>query len=334
MSGSDDGERSQIGTGVTILMIVLLSCLIVGVITYSQGRESERRNQSPHHHAESAKASAKSACVGSDPVAVFECVYDKVEASEETARSEQDLDAQQGMKLWTLAVALISGAMALISVVALIYLRGTLIETRKAVGDTSEANNIARRAMLTQNRAWLTVDVCLSKELRIDGDDKGYARVSVGFAIRNVGNMPAKNVCIDTHLVDWISRDLVAQQIRFADEFKERARGYGFPNAIIFPNSRDPFLWGASIISEPGLMKQIREQMRPVEGATPLHLGIVGCVQYLVPGSDEVFQTGFAYRIDRPHPDGGNHVICEEYLPLDTATLRLSLPLRNSALIT
>lgn len=194
MSGSDRSERSSAIEGVWFVLIVVICCVIVGGVSYSQGRESERRDDARHTHAESAKAAAKSGCVSSDPVAVFECVYDKVEASEETARSEQDLDAQQSMAFWAFAMTFASIAMAVISGVALIYLRDTFRETRSA----AKAAHVA-------NRPWLVVKPDSWKvsveyhppngpesPLHTDTPDSFHVRVE--YKIENIGNTPAKNI--------------------------------------------------------------------------------------------------------------------------------------------
>lgn len=197
MPRGDRGEGPPHLGGFGIAAAIILCVSVVGAIAYSNGRESERRYQSPHHHAEAAKASAKRSCVGVNPVAVFECVYEKIEASEETARAEQDLDAQQRMAFWALAMTLVSAAMAVISGVALYFLRGTLDETRKAVGETAnatrqmrKANQIAEDTARRQQRAYIAV--------RPLGVEQIYSnRKFIGMvSVENVGQTPAKNVDI------------------------------------------------------------------------------------------------------------------------------------------
>ena len=71
MLRGDRGERSPDLGGFGILLAVLFSCALVGGLAYLQGRESERRYQSPHEHTEDAKTAAREACFNTqtiDPV--------------------------------------------------------------------------------------------------------------------------------------------------------------------------------------------------------------------------------------------------------------------------
>jgi hypothetical protein len=197
MSGSDRGNGTPHLGGFGIAAALIICTVVAGVVSYSTGRESERRYQSPHDHAETAKASAKSSCVGIDPVAVFECVYEKVEASEETARSEQDLDAQQWMAFWALAMTLVSAMTAVISAFALYFLRGTLDETRKAVRETAKAtsemrkaNQIADDTARRQQRAYIAVRPLGVEQLHSNRELIGMV------SVENVGQTPAMNVDI------------------------------------------------------------------------------------------------------------------------------------------
>ena len=148
MSDGDRGnERPTLGAFGYFAAIVL-SCFIVGGLTYGLGRENERRYETPASYAKAAKADAQSACVGREGAAAFECVYEKVEAAQEQARGEQDLSAQQKAANAALLSAFISFATLILSGFGVWYVKRTLEATLEAVEDTGKATD----AMLEANR--------------------------------------------------------------------------------------------------------------------------------------------------------------------------------------
>jgi hypothetical protein len=165
MSRSDRSDGTE-GLGHWgYLLALLLSCLVVGFLSFSQGQETERRNAAPYDHSESAKSYAQRACLGRDGVAQFECIYDAVEASSETARADQDLDAQQGMRFWSVVMVVVSMGTAAITGIGVLYVKRTLDATLVAVESTSdatqamfEANLIAKESMQVQSRAYIGLD--------------------------------------------------------------------------------------------------------------------------------------------------------------------------------
>lgn len=170
MSDSDRGERSQaLGQSLGVLLAIFFVALIVGFLAYSSGIEGERRNQYPAAYAKAAKEDARRACIGGESSAIFECVYERVEASQNQATAKQDLDAQQGMKFWAAVMAFIALGTLILTGIALWFIRGTLIETAKMANDTKDmatASIDATKAMLRQNdlaiaaqRPWITLAV-------------------------------------------------------------------------------------------------------------------------------------------------------------------------------
>lgn len=170
--------------------IILALGLAIG-LGWLTGLESERRYQSPHRHAERAKADAQRACSGTEAPAVFECVYDKVEASEETARSEQDLSAQQRAASSALVAAIVSFVTLIVTGIGVWFVKQTLDATLKAVEDTSaatvemqKANVIAERNARRQMRPYLFVSKAWFK---VDSKSEPTAFVEV----KNFGQTPA-----------------------------------------------------------------------------------------------------------------------------------------------
>jgi hypothetical protein len=229
MSGSNRGGNDQaLDWAFPLIGIVLAICIAIG-LGWLSGLESERRYQSPHHHAEYAEANAKRACAGVEPSAMFECIYKRVEASEETARTEQDLSAQQRAASAALAAAIVSFITLIVSGIGVWFVKRTLDATLEAVEDTGkatlameEANRIARFAQMQQRseamksaarqlqqerrqlRAYVTVDFP-----SINGHPCEGFVLEYNITATNDGVTPAKSL-------QWASKLIVA----FDDEIE------------------------------------------------------------------------------------------------------------------
>ena len=109
MSYSNRIKRSETTAATSFgALAVLGTTIVLYALGVLNGRETERRERTPTSYSQAAKADAQSACAGSEPSAVFECVYERVEASQEQARGEQDLTAQQRAATSALASAAIA----------------------------------------------------------------------------------------------------------------------------------------------------------------------------------------------------------------------------------
>lgn len=129
------------------LTAVILCCLIVGYLTYTSGRQDERRDETPAAYSQAAKEDARRACLGIEGSAAFECIYAKVESSQEQAHNEQDLDAQQRAAFAALVSVIVAFLAFVATVAGVWFVKRTLDATLKAVEDTGEAT----KAMVRQN---------------------------------------------------------------------------------------------------------------------------------------------------------------------------------------
>lgn len=233
-----DGDRSKrlkvIGRAFLAISVVVGIAIAYGVGVLNGG-QSERRHSQPHQHAERAQAYAKRACVGRNPSATTECVYQAIEASQETARAEQDLDAQQSMALWALMMMLVSAVTLIVTSVGVWFVKRTLDATFQAVEDTGkatkamqEANDIARQnaTIADSNRFWDSLQVSTARKQADEAnriaresaerqlrayvvvDPKGAFMSNdpeingqVAFEISNTGQTPAYNICISSQVV-------------------------------------------------------------------------------------------------------------------------------------
>lgn len=206
MSQIDKNTRlTPIDWAFPLIGIVLAIAIAVG-IGWLSGSESERRYQSPHRHAESAKSDARRACAEiRGQGEIFDCIYDKVETNEQASQAEQNLSAQQRAASSALSSAVISLFTLLVSIIGVWYVKRTLDATLKAVEDTSlathamgDANNIAR----TAQRAWIGInDAYVSNIYAHPAGEEYWVWIDFVFVLKNSGLSPALN--IRSALMHW-----------------------------------------------------------------------------------------------------------------------------------
>lgn len=162
MSDGDRGSEPATLGAFGYFSAIALCCIIVGSLAYGLGRENERRYEIPASYAMAAKADAQRACVDPKKVASFECIYEKVQASQEQARGEEDLRAQQKAANSALLSTIISFLALIVTGAGVWFVKRTLEATLEAVEDTGkatvamqEANEIARDGMEKQLRAYV-----------------------------------------------------------------------------------------------------------------------------------------------------------------------------------
>lgn len=197
MSDSGDGKRIEVVTAGFCLLAVLGILALLYAVGLLNGEQSERRQNYPHAHSETAKQKAESACAGTDPNAVFECVVGYVEASEETAYTEQDLTAQQRAAWGTLIAAFAGIISVFVSLLGLYWIKGTLDATRVAANQATIAtnamvrqNDIAQSALDIETRPFVVPDGQFSHAMggkTIEDLGKSW----IEFAFINIGKAPA-----------------------------------------------------------------------------------------------------------------------------------------------
>jgi hypothetical protein len=213
LSGDRSNEPATLGVFGAISALVLC-CFIVGILAYSSGQETQRRDQTPAAYSEAAKRKAQEDCAGREGNAAFECIYEKVEASQQQSREEQDLTAQQKSANGTMITAALAFLGLIASVVGIGLVYTTFNETRKA-------NDIA----LLAQRPWLKIDI----EATLVGTFE--KQVSLGFSanVENIGASVAQNVRFYCYLSFW-GPTSKAESERFFANYKD------FPSA--FKNTR------------------------------------------------------------------------------------------------
>ncbi|MET4133086.1 hypothetical protein ABIE62_002231 [Porphyrobacter sp. MBR-155] len=195
MSDSNRGFKdTPLGQGFAVIAAIILCCLIVGILSFSWGRASERDSERAIEYQKYADHRQSIFCAGLEGNLLAQCRIEQEQITKSVYQSERDLEAQRDMSLWALAVFIISALTAFLTLWALVYVRGTLVATREALEDTGQAT----RAMIRQNeisersqRPWLAIR-CIPAKLSVKRVG-GAASVSVKIDIitANLGVMPA-----------------------------------------------------------------------------------------------------------------------------------------------
>jgi hypothetical protein len=194
MSGSNRGEKPNL---VGIALAIVFGGLVVSAywwMFYDMGASSAQyafeHDQNRQAYAADTADQIKNDCVRLSGGAQLECMEKAIKASAEYQQSESDLNAQRGMSKWAFWLLIITGGQMLATIVGLVYLKGTLDQTIKAVEDTGDAtaamhrqNELTERESLPYisiNEAWFTQT----------GAKAGF----VEFNIENVGKSPGVDV--------------------------------------------------------------------------------------------------------------------------------------------
>lgn len=328
MSNSDRGERNQVvGTAFSLAFAFLLVSLIVGVLAYSQGREAEVRNQQPAAYAEGAKEAAQRACVGVDPATVFECVYEKVDASQEQAHAEQDLDAQQGMKFWAAAMGLFTFGTLVVTGLGVWYVARTL-ETNvgflKESRDATKAMNRANKIAAAAQRPWIKIE---AEVTCVESRDNSFV-VQCTARVTNIGNMAALDCAVRGCITNQDGKPTGKYRIQEArTEAKIASRGKsqkGFKPYPLLPNETATFSSSCETIGHP-IIEEIDEETKAT-----FYVFFVA-VRYRLPGEKKRRKTDRAFCVsygsteaERRDPFGmmGIPIPLPDDLSIETSVLR------------
>jgi hypothetical protein len=126
-------------------------------IGYLIGNNADGGENTYSRYRESAKLTAKRACLGINPANVFECVSTKYENAQETQRGIQELTAQKQSALAGIAGAILSLFALLTTVLGLIWIKGTLDATRLAAIAAQNSVSETKRIGEAQVRAYIIV---------------------------------------------------------------------------------------------------------------------------------------------------------------------------------
>jgi hypothetical protein len=267
MSNGDRGDEPATLGNFGAFAALVLCGIIVGILAFLNGQEAVRRDKTPAAYAESAKSKAQQDCAGREGNAAFECIYEKVEASQDQARGEQNLSAQQHAANSALFSAFIALLTLILSGFGVWFVKRTLDATLKAVEDTG----IATKAMQRQNelteaaqRPWLTVIInCLGPMQRLCD---GTFCCEYNVTIKNTGASPALTVGFTV----GTEQATLNGQICFSSFVEEAYKLIGITSQAIAPNSEETIA-GTTAVD----MGEIDEDgLRPNKTIPNLWLGV------------------------------------------------------------
>lgn len=151
------------------------------------GVDVGRDEVAAREHYEATKDRTLAACVDTEPTALRECVVKAAEAAQSQSEARQDLYAQQDMSKWAFLMMIISGLTFLATLLGIVCIRDTLIETRRAVKSADDAVKVTREIGQAQVRAYIS-----ASNASISMVDTGEIRIH--YTLTNTGQSPARNV--------------------------------------------------------------------------------------------------------------------------------------------
>jgi hypothetical protein len=180
----------------------IIAIFAIVALGFLHERGSEQRYPAGHHHAQYVKDGAVKRCSGRHGLDFLECVQKDIEASEETARSEQALIAQQQAAWAGMASALWAGIGLCITIIGTILLYQQIVLTRTALEGTGKATD----AMVRQNeltvsiqRPWLSFEIKqAAPAASLPGES---AKFEYDLLVKNSGVVPATETCVHVGLV-------------------------------------------------------------------------------------------------------------------------------------
>jgi hypothetical protein len=212
MSRSDRDTRtsSVAAVGFCGLAVVLLLALVwyLGALN---GKQAEQRQSQPHRHAIAAQAQAQKGCSRLKPGDFFECLYDAIEAAEETARTEEDLTAQQRAAWAAIAAAIIAFTSIPIGAVGLWALLKSLHHTQSALSEARIANEISKETSRQSLRAYVG-----GADFKVENFFANETPTNT-WTLRNYGDTIAHNVQVMAAMFHLPAGD---ERIRFPHSFK------------------------------------------------------------------------------------------------------------------
>lgn len=177
------GDRGNVRTIVMwsfVGLLIILCAIMIWDVSARNANYDQRADYYSANHASETKSAIERECVSTDVSAIRKCIEEKVRAEQESQRSEHDLSAQQAMADWAFGVLVVSFVTLLATVAGVVYVRNTLLETRR-IGER-------------QVRAYIGV-----VEASIRGTNTASPTIRV--KIKNAGQSPAYKVAIRTGYV-------------------------------------------------------------------------------------------------------------------------------------
>jgi hypothetical protein len=210
MSGSNRDERlTPVAIAGFSALAICGACVLIFFLGSLRGEQQNRADTS-YRYQQSAKESAESACVGTDPGAVFECVVEKAEAASQAEHDQRDLAAQQQAAWGSMLSSAWSLGALIATALGLYWIKGTLDATRKGAEAAQGAVDETKRIGEAQTRAYLSV---VGADFHVDRESRSHPNLPKFESVlhfKNSGATPAVNVSyyFSASVRPWKERDI------------------------------------------------------------------------------------------------------------------------------
>lgn len=256
MSGSDQGSEPSTFDVVGLLAAFVLCSLIVGVVTYSTGRQDEQQHQQAIATAKSGddhRRRPRQADTDRAGVPAFaERIISNPEPANADEREKRDLAAQENTAAWAFWIVVLTGGQLLLSGFGLFALLLTIKQGRDANEIARVSNDEQARIGMAQTRAYISITPKGASE-----PSAGTIEVELDYL--NSGQSPARRLHIELIMFDtgmikfWFTAmhpagDLAAQQsrqtkvgIKFNEIADQLIRPQGMATIIVRAHYTDIF---------------------------------------------------------------------------------------------
>ncbi len=151
----------------------------------------------------------------------IECIREKIQATQESQRAQDDLKAQQEMADWAFWMIVASVAAVVVTATGVVYVAATLGQTRKGVQAAVDVVDVTREMNQRQMRAYVGI---VKGEASLD---KTTGKLHYRVTIENTGQTPAHNLAIVV-MHSYVG-NRAKRKARFSHELYSGSRGTIFP---------------------------------------------------------------------------------------------------------
>lgn len=197
MSKRDPNQRTTLLEAFAICVVIAGVAIIIFATGRTAGVDVGRNEVSAREHYEAVKNTALAACIDTEPSALRQCVIKSTETAQNQSESRQDLYAQQDMSRWAFWMMIISGCTLLITGLGIVWIRDTLVETRRAVKAADDAVKVTRDIGEAQIRPYISIEHASAFVDERNG-------ICFKVKVKNSGQTPARNVHVIVSA--WVNR--------------------------------------------------------------------------------------------------------------------------------
>jgi len=223
------------------VVVVILAGIFGAGLFYDLGKSSADNSRISDlyslRYGEALQDDITRACHGQSSAAFIECATAVIAQNRAYQRDERALRAQSDAADWAFWAAIIASLQLIATVIGLVYIRGTLVETRRAVIDTAaatkamkEANEFSKEISAIELRPYLVVrPLGIHREV-------GKTEFRGVVEILNIGKTPANGVSSHIRMKEagYDEKDFPVSS------FKDLASRTLLPGGVMIQASKNP----------------------------------------------------------------------------------------------